>query len=158
MKQVLEGTCICDLRRVPKVGSLTGRMTISLFEANTVLFNPESSVPISCAGAAQCKVSAKQMPLHTANRQGSIQKLYQVTIHVRGTIAHSRLMHEGTRSAWGLLLQTVQNPTSAVNSANSWKPVAFAMYFSVSLSLGTFPTAWSRRLMPYVSAGDSTGV
>ncbi len=44
------GTCICDLRRVPKVGSLTGRMTISLFEASTVLFKPESTVPTSCRG------------------------------------------------------------------------------------------------------------
>ena len=44
------GTCICDLRRVPKVGSLIGRMTISLFEASTVLFKPESTVPTSCRG------------------------------------------------------------------------------------------------------------
>ena len=42
-------TWIWDLRRVPKVGSLTGRSTISLLLASTWLFRPESTVPTSCA-------------------------------------------------------------------------------------------------------------
>ena len=68
MKQAPEGTCICDLRRVPKVGSLTGRMTISLLEANTVLFNPESTVPTSCTGC--CAVSGERQAdaLHVADK------------------------------------------------------------------------------------------
>ena len=40
-------TWICDFRGVPKVGSFTGRMTSSLLDASTILFNPESTVPTS---------------------------------------------------------------------------------------------------------------
>ena len=42
------GTWIWLLRGVPKVGSLMGRMTISLLLASTVLLRPESTVPTSC--------------------------------------------------------------------------------------------------------------
>lgn len=42
-------TWIWDLRRVPKVGSLTGSSTISLLLASTTLFSPESTVPTSCS-------------------------------------------------------------------------------------------------------------
>ena len=45
-------TCIWLLRGVPKVGSLMGRMTISLLDASTVLFRPESTVPTSCKGGS----------------------------------------------------------------------------------------------------------
>ena len=63
-------TCICDFRRVPKVGSLTGRMTISLFDANTVLFSPESTVPTSCTGCCTVCHSCQALAQHEADDRG----------------------------------------------------------------------------------------